>query len=127
MKRKIKNAMSERLIPLHPWLIENDFLKFVEAGRGTRVFATFSRGGGRFGHGPSKAFHRLIREGLGVGDVRVRFHSLRHGFSTSLHNAAVPVTQVNALMGHARAKGAAGRYIDELDVPVLFESLRNLT
>ena len=123
LKRKIKNAMSERLIPLHPWLIENGFVEFAKSGKGTRVFSTFSRGGGRFGHGPSKAFHRLIREALEINDVRVRFHSFRHGFATGLHNASVLATQVNALMGHSRAKGAAGRYIDELSVPLLYKAI----
>ncbi|MDO9383533.1 MAG: site-specific integrase [Hyphomicrobiaceae bacterium] len=126
LKRKIKNAMSERLIPLHPWLIENGFLEFAKAGKGARVLSTFSRGGGRFGHGPSKAFHRLIRDALEIDDVRVRFHSFRHGFSTGLHNASVPAAQVNALMGHARAKGAAGRYINELDTPTLAAALGKL-
>lgn len=126
LKRKIKNAMSERLIPLHPWLIENGFLDFAKSGKGTRVFSTFTRGNGRFGHGPSKAFHRLLRETLNIDDARVRFHSFRHGFSTGLHNASVPATQVNALMGHARAKGAAGRYIDELSMPVLFRAITSV-
>lgn len=126
LKRKIKNSMSERLIPLHPWLIKNGFLEFAKAGKGPRVFTTFTCSGGRFGHNPSKAFHRFVRESLEIGDVRVRFHSFRHGFSTSLHNASVPATQVNSLMGHARGKGAAGRYIDHLEAPVLLTAVRSL-
>ncbi len=123
LRRKIKNAMSERLIPLHPWLIKNGFLDFAQKGTSVRLFATFSLSGGRYGHNPTKAFHRLLREKLEITDRCVRFHSLRHGFITALHNASVMQAQVNSLAGHSRAKGAAGRYIDELEVPVLNEAV----
>ena len=129
VRRKLKNEMSERLIPIHPWLLENGFLSFAQAGKGSRVFASLKQSGTgrRYGHNITKAFHRLLREDLKINDARVRFHSFRHGFITALHNASVPQAQVNALAGHARAKGAAGRYINELEVPVLLEAVQKLS
>lgn len=126
LRRKIKNEMSERLIPIHPWLLKQGFMDYAASGKSTRVFSSLSRSGGRYGHNVTKAFHRLLRENLGLMDRRVRFHSFRHGFITALHNASVTQAQVNSLTGHRRAKGAAGRYIDELDVPVLRAALEKV-
>lgn len=126
VQRKIKNAMSERQIPLHPKLIELGFLDFAKTGSGERIFSTFKRSGGRYGHNPSKAFHRLLRQTLGISDRRVRFHSFRHGFITALHNAGVTQVQVNALAGHSRAKGPAGKYIDPLQTAVLLKAVKKL-
>lgn len=122
LRRTLKNSMSERLIPVHPWLIDKGFQKFA-TGNGPRIFSTFRSSGERYGRNPTKAFSRLLRDTLKVTDRRVRFHSFRHGFITALHNASVMQAQVNALAGHARAKGAAGRYIDELEVPVLYDAV----
>ena len=123
LRRTLKNSMSERLIPVHPWLIEKGFQNFATTGAGPRIFSTFRSSSERYGRNPTKAFSRLLRDTLKVTDRRVRFHSFRHGFITALHNASVMQAQVNALAGHARAKGAAGRYIDELEVPVLYEAV----
>jgi integrase len=131
-RRRIKNDPSKRIVPVHSSLIAAGFVKFAE-GQSVRLFPSFRRSSGRYGHNPSKAFHRLLHDQIGFvdefgkRDKRVRFHSLRHTLITALHNASVPQVQVNAIVGHERARGAAGGYIDELALPLLKDAIEKVT
>lgn len=124
-RRQIKNDASERIVPVHSQLLEAGFLKFAK-GASVRLFPSFKRSAGRYGHNPSKAFHRLLRDQLGLTDRRVRFHSLRHTMITALHKARVHPTYVNAIVGHERAKGAAGGYIGDMDAAGLRDELEKV-
>lgn len=126
LRRQLKNDMSRRQIPLHPWLIENGFVDYAKKGKTVRVFSSFGRASGRYGQAASQAFHRLLRDTLNITDRRVRFHSFRHGFITALHNAGVSQAQVNTLAGHTRAKGAAGGYIGDLSLPILAKAVSSV-
>lgn len=124
-RRKLKNDASERVVPVHSLLIEAGFVEFA-AGPSVRLFPSFKRSADRYGHNPSKAFHRLLRDQLKLDDRRVRFHSLRHTMITALHKEGVHPTHINAIVGHERAKGPAGGYIGAMDVKVLKDGIERV-
>jgi integrase len=79
----LKNVNSERAIPLHPAVLESEFLKFVASVGTGPLFAglTADRFGNRGGNG-TKIIGRWVR-GLGLTDERLSpSHSWRHRFKT---------------------------------------------
>ena len=75
----LKNASSERSVPLHPWVIEQGFLEFVRGAKSGALFpnVTPDRFGSRGGNG-TKIIRGRVRA-LGIEDPRVSpNHSWRH-------------------------------------------------
>jgi integrase len=110
--RRLKNAGSRRVVPIHPELIRMGFLQFVErlrqsSGSEARVFPLLTPGPkGGLGEGWSKWFGRYIR-GLGITNRASVFHSFRHGFKDALRTAGVSEDVNDALTGHSG--GGVGR------------------
>lgn len=107
--KKLKTLSSERLVPLHPKLVELGFLEHVDAlhQRGEkRLFPELDNRRDGFGQTASKWFARY-RERLGVGKT---FHSLRHTFIDELHQLGADHKKIAALVGHADESMTGGRY-----------------
>jgi integrase len=80
----LKTSGSERIIPLHPALIETGFLKFAAKAKSGPLFAALSpdKFGKRGGNG-TKVIGRFVRQ-LGLTDTRLSpSHSWRHRIKTS--------------------------------------------
>ncbi|WP_374304982.1 DUF6538 domain-containing protein [Methylocella sp.] len=96
----------ERLVPLHPHLIEQGFLKFVAARPEGPLF--FGEGEGR--EMPATRAKRLavwVRE-LGVTDVPQPNHGWRHRFKSEARRLNMPADVRDYLQGHApRSEGEA--------------------
>jgi integrase len=106
----LKNQNSERVIPIHPALIEEGFLCFVEARNAGPLFSELSpdRFGSRGGSG-TKLIGRWVR-GLGITDERISpSHSWRHRFKTLARRHGLALDLVNAITGHGR-KDVADAY-----------------
>lgn len=117
--KNLKTESSERLIPLHPFLIDElRFDVFVEKMRNQgemRLFPELKRKPkGGYGRAMTRWFP-LFREKAGVpqfdgkGHKRV-FHSFRHTFDTRLKHKYVKSTMIDELMGHAVEKLSMGTY-----------------
>ena len=106
----LKNAGSERLIPLHPAVIRAGFLDFVQSLKPGAIFDGlrpdhFGNRGGTAG----AIIGKWVR-GLGLVDKRLSpSHSWRHRFKTLCRVHEVPVDVADALTGHSRS-GVAARY-----------------
>jgi integrase len=106
----LKTLSSERIVPLHPALIDNGFLEFVNTITSGPLFArlTPDKFGKRGGNG-TKILGRWVRD-LGLKDTRLLpNHSWRHRFKTlgRLYELAPDI--VSAIVGHAR-KTVPDRY-----------------
>lgn len=106
----LKNAGSERAVPLHPALIEQGFLAFV-AARGTGpLFYDRTSGDPKKKHASKSVTNRLaawIRE-LGFKDKRkAPNHALRHWFKTECARLRIEDSVVDAIQGHADNSSAA--------------------
>lgn len=130
----IKNAGSERIVPLHPVLIEDGFIAFVrERGdgplfyRGTGRRAAAARDDGASKHPSKGVANRIagwIRE-LGVTDPRTApTHSFRHWTKTALQKTGCPDSLADKIQGHApRSEGDTYRHAGP---QAMLEALRKL-
>lgn len=109
-----KTEAGERLVPVHPTLIELGLLELVERRRregAARVFPELRPYGddGKLGHEYSRQFSRL-KIGLGIGE-RTVFHSFRHSVRTMIDSADVQERWLDALLGHEGAGAGVGRRV----------------
>lgn len=106
----VKTASSERTVPLHPAVIERDFLAFVHSVGAGPLFAGLSpdKFGKRGGNG-TKMLGRWVR-GLGLDEKRLApAHSWRHRMKTLARRHGMAEDVARALMGHS-GKAVADSY-----------------
>jgi integrase len=118
----LKTHGSERVVPLHPALIDSGFLKFVDSIRSGPLFAGLppNRFGSRGGNG-TKVVGRWVRM-LGIKDARISpSHSWRHRFKTSGRRYGLAPDIVDAMTGHRR-KSVADSY-GEFPMEALYREL----
>jgi len=106
---RLKTRSSERLIPLHPAVVEAGFLKFVQGSKQGPLFPSMkpdvfgSRGGNA-----TKIIGRWVR-GLGLTDPRLSpNHSWRHRLKTLCRRHGLAIDLANAITGHLRKTVADG-------------------
>ena len=100
----LKNAGSERSVPLHPWVVKQGFLDFVRSGKSGPLFPNVApdRFGSKGGNG-TKIIGRWVRA-LGINDPRVSpNHSWRHRLRTLGRRHGLAVDMLDAITGHRRA------------------------
>lgn len=99
----IKNDASERLVPVHPKLIELGFIEYVQ-GLGKqkgRIFPELPED--IYGNPAAKWgewFGGYLRKVCKVTDSRMTFHSFRHTFKDYARSARIEEGVQRELMGH---------------------------
>lgn len=118
----LKNANSERVVPLHPALIEEGFLDYVSTIKSGPLFPDLApdKFGKRGGNG-TKIVSRFVRA-LGIKDLRVSpNHSWRHRIKTQQRRFGLARDIMEAITGHGR-KTVADTY-GEFPVQALYREL----
>jgi integrase len=122
---RIKNAASERLVPLHPELERLGFIAYVEKLKDQqgRVFPdlvpnVYGRLTAKWG----EWFGPYMRTVCGITDRRKVFHSFRHTFKDYTRRAKMPEGIQRQLMGHA-GKDVADDYGSGYDLHSLAEAM----
>jgi integrase len=118
----LKTSGSERVIPLHPALIDRGFLKFAATIKAGPLFAALSpdKFGKRGGNG-TKMIGRFVRQ-LGLKDTRLSpSHSWRHRIKTLGRKHGLAEDILNAITGHA-SKSVADSY-GEFPIEALFREI----
>jgi len=116
-EKSVKTLSSERMVPLHPFLIDNlKFHLYIESVRSeghTRIFPELKRVQEKWGHYVSKWFNSKYKKDCGiVAPLRKKtFHSFRHTVATMLSEAEVQEKAISELLGHSQSGQTAGRYI----------------
>ena len=109
---RVKNVASERIVPLHPYVIEAGFLTMVrERGPGPIFYKRSSRDEAKRHASKGVANHlgSWIRE-QGFNDPRkAPAHGLRHWFKTTCFRHGIQDSIADALQGHA-PQSVASRY-----------------
>lgn len=127
--RRVKNASSERSVPVHPKLVALGLLDFVQrrrAGTTAELFPELkSKALNGKGDAVSKWFTRW-RKSVGVTDSKKTFHSLRHTVQNRLAQVGVEERLIADLVGHETATMTGGRYIKNAPIQQLAEALRKL-
>jgi integrase len=105
--KKLKNKSSDRIVPIHPQLIELGFMEFVNQQKkdreAVRLFPEltfnkadyFSRRCGRW----FNAFY--LRKKLGITDPSKTFHSFRHTVGNGLKQQGIAESFISELLGHS--------------------------
>jgi integrase len=119
--KQVKTASSNRLVPIHPFLIEElGFLKTVEklkkAGH-DRLFPEITKGRDGYGQTVSKWYNERFRPTIKFeSDPKERrkdFHSSRTTFITHLAYKDIPDKKIKQLAGHSRGSDVTNRnYIE---------------
>ena len=128
----LKNAMSERSVPIHPALIDRGFLVFVRAKAmalcSTGVLARVGRNPPAGGTPPkvSRTTWRLGSERTGFADpAKAPNHAFRHWFKTACQKAGVLDSVADALQGQSGGRGEADRY-RHFDAPTLYKAIKRV-
>ncbi|WP_028319278.1 site-specific integrase [Desulfobulbus elongatus] len=124
-EKRLRTLSSERLVPLHPRLVELGLLDHVEMLRKRgeqRLFPELGHRRDGYGQTASKWFARY-RERLGITKP---FHSLRHTVIDSLKQSGVEYKLVAALAGHSDESMTFGRYADSYRPDVLLPVVKML-
>lgn len=129
--KRLKTASSERVVPLHPALLELGFLDFVEKRRRSgehKLFAEVPVGAtGYRATTFSPWFTRFLRS-AGAAASKTCFHSFRHTFRDGLRDARVDREIVMALGGWSSgsSSGISDVYGNGHRVTTLSEELSRL-
>lgn len=133
VRRSVKNATSQRKLPIHPDLVRAGFLKYLDAlkARGaTLLFPMWSPQKGKASPAAEDWFKAFLRD-TGLRDDTpgkriVGFHAFRSTFLARAHQ--LRVKDADILTGHAGATSAVVRgYQGELGLPQKLEILRKIT
>jgi integrase len=106
--KRLKTPNAERIVPVHPKLIEIGFCQYLDTRRGqpgTKLFPDLSVAStGYFSDNFSKSFSYSLKK-CGIKTARTSFHSFRHNFRDALRDARVDRDLAYALGGWAGENG----------------------
>lgn len=103
--KKLKNAASKRIVPVHPRLIEYGFLDYFERVKARksndRLFPefTYSKSDG-YGRNLGRWVNESLLPDLGIKTDQLTFHSFRHTMVGKLGAADVSQAHIMAIIGH---------------------------
>lgn len=100
----LKNAASERVVPVHAELERLGFLRFAKAAKDKgqqRLFPALKAS--KFGKLTDKwgQWFTVYKRSVGVTDDRMVFHSFRHTFTDNARHAGIPEGIQRQLVGHS--------------------------
>jgi integrase len=128
-QKRLKNASSRRVVPVHDGLLDCGFLGFVEGQReagSTRLFPslTYTPQNG-YGRNAGRWFNDQFLPKMGLGGQGLTFHCLRHTMITRLMQAGAEEPQVKAIVGHTQTGVTLGTYFKASFLPQQLQATIN--
>jgi integrase len=112
--RPLKNNGAERIVPIHPVLVELGLLDFIDLRVKEDALLLFpDLNGGtheKRAHTFQRRYEYFQKKKLGITDQGVSFHSFRHNFRDALRECGVPIDTTKALGGWGRGGGIEFHY-----------------
>jgi integrase len=130
--RRLKTEAAERVVPVHPTLIDMGLLQFVdarraEAGREAQLFPDICPVQGDWAHEPSKWFARF-RRNVGITSSRQPFHATRNTVISAMLEGGVQLHVVQHVVGHAVSGNVTtGRYAAKPSYGTLRDAINRIT
>lgn len=130
--KRLKTSSSERLIPVHPELLDLGFMTFVAGQRERReikLFAEVGMGATGYRSTTFSSWFTRFTDKAGARAPKTCFHSFRHVFRDALREAKVERDIALALGGWSRPGGSGGSgsvsdaYGSGYRVETLFEAI----
>lgn len=129
-QKNLKTDGSNRLVPIHPRLIELGLLTFVGASEDEFLFPERVRYTADKKRGNvdrlSKQLSRWLRS-AGITDNKKTFQSLRGTLATRLKDLGIPEYQIAEILGHENDNITTGRYGKRTDLAKLSAVLSQLS
>lgn len=114
--RPLKNKGAERIVPIHPVLVELGLLDLIDKRVKEKAPLLFSDLKGdtheKRAHTFQRRYEYFQKRKLGITDQGVSFHSFRHNFRDALRECGVPIDTTKALGGWGRGGGIEFHYGD---------------
>jgi integrase len=127
--KRLKNAASSRVIPVHPRLIECGLIRYyeeVKAAKQPRLWMNLAlihlHG---YTNSIGKWYQRYNREYV-TEDPKKVFHSMRHTVADILKQKGVSEAVIAEILGHAHKSITSGRYGKRYQPQVLLDALVQL-
>jgi integrase len=129
--KKVKNEASIRLVPLHPFLVDDlkfpEFVQRVKEQGHERVFWELKKYNNKYGHKATEWFGKYKKEvGIKAPPRKKVFHSFRHSLSTNLNDQGVFPHTIDELTGHAHKGTSLGVYIKDFKPKNLLKAIKKL-
>jgi integrase len=127
--KRLKNAASTRVIPVHPRLISLGFIEHIKTLKGLNHprlwmnLALINLHG--YTNSIGKWYQRYNREYV-TEDPKKVFHSMRHTVADILKQKGVSEAAIAEILGHAHKSITSGRYGKRYQPKVLLRSLISL-
>jgi integrase len=124
--KKVKNRASERIVPVHPCLIEIgflDYVKSVEDGHLWKSLKCHEYNG--FAYLYQKRYSNFNRKYI-TQDKKKVFHSFRHTFINNLKQSGVIEQRIAEIVGHTTGSIDMERYGKAYNPKVLLDTLEKL-
>jgi len=126
--KKTKTLSSQRLIPIHSFLISKGLLEYVKqlkAQNNERLFGELNKQRDGYSQSASKWFSRY-KSKCGVTDRNKTFHSFRHTVANTLKQKGVDGKMISAILGHKDDSITTGRYGKSYEPKVLLPIIEQL-
>jgi hypothetical protein len=129
-QRRIKNAQSQRNIPLHPEVLRLNLIAYVKAIKalGYRLlFPDLYSPSSRFplGNRFYKQFKPIL-ESVGVTEEGLGSHAVRHLFGAQLKKKLVAEEDRADLLGHGGESETSERYCEPHEIATLYQFVQKL-
>lgn len=124
-ENRVKTANSERIVPVHPKLIELGFLEYHKSVDHEQLWPRLYRSNGRFSHKWGQWFQSFNKRYI-TEDGRFVFHSLRHNFVDGLKQQGIQEQIIAEMAGHSRGSITMETYGKDYGPKVLLEALQKL-
>lgn len=125
--RSLKTASSERIVPIHPMLVQLGLLIYIEGRKDWLWPSVVGKGGksGRISNGFACWYGQQVNPKV-TFDGRKSFHSLRHSFVDVLKQSGIEEQVIAELVGHSRGSITMERYGKKYLPQVLLQSMNKL-
>lgn len=107
--KRLKTVASERIIPVHPYLIEHGFLEYAKSNTQIKLWPNLKKRRDGYAADFSKWFQTFNRRHITKDEQKV-FHSFRHGVGDRLKQLGVDERHISEILGHSHKSITSGRY-----------------
>lgn len=120
----VKNKEA-RIVPLHPHLVEQGFLAFVDGAKSGPLFYSAEAKSAQPWQAVSGRIGEWVRKDVGITDRAIRpNHAWRHRFRTVCDDVGIEQKYVNAICGHA--PGSEGERYGERSARALLREIERV-
>ncbi len=126
--KRLKNASSERVIPIHSALLDLGIREYVEALRAdgkVRLWENLKKKRDGYSHAFGRWFQRHNRRYVTENRKRV-FHSFRHTLADNLKQRQVNDLIIGEILGHSHGSITSSRYGKSYEPQVMLDALTTL-